>query len=809
MSRVGGIWHTLGVVAAPPRGPFAGATPALLGRSGRLALVVAVACCGSSPAPAGDPPRVSTSPGTSGAVPSVDVFVGTAPGSAPVPVPDGAGGSTFPAAALPFGMVQWGPDTPGASPPGYSYADDQIDAFSLTHLDGAGCPAMRDFPVFPVSGAWDPSSDPIDTFRHTGEVGSPGFYEVQLGSGILVDLTATQRTGLARFTFPHAATGTVLVGTSLRHDSLFVKSGALQVGGDGLVTGQRTDAFFCGSSATYPVYLAARFDRPFVQVAAVAGGSAVAGQTHVEGDDTALAFTFDTSHDGAVHMKVGLSYVSVDAAVANLEAESPGWDFDAVHQAAIARWNAALGRVAVEGGAPDDRTALYTGLYHVLLQPGVASDVDGSFVGLDGKVRKATTVRYQNFSTWDVYRSWIQLVAVIAPDEASDILRSFVDAGTECGLLPKWELANTDDGLMIGDPGDALVAGGYAFGARGFDAQAALSLMIKGATDPTATCNGAGHRPGLASYLARHYCPLDAPDAPAGTVSTTLEYATDDFSIARLAAALGDAADHDAFLARGAYWRNVFDPARTANGATGYLEPRYAADVGGAAAFQQVDVTTHPALDVQGSDGFIEGNATQYTLAVAHDIPGLIAALGGDARLVARLDALFAQVNAGLGQPYFYIGNEPGFVSPWAYDFAGAPWRTQAVVQQILREGFSTRPSGLPGNDDLGAMSAWQVWAMLGMYPAIPGVGGVVLGSPTFPKVTLTLAGGAQLVVTAAGAAPGSPYVQALKVNCEPSTSTWLPWSAVARGGTLAFTLGASPDTSWGAGPGDRPPASW
>jgi predicted alpha-1,2-mannosidase len=214
-----------------------------------------------------------------------------------------------------------------------------------------------------------------------------------------------------------------------------------------------------------------------------------------------------------------------------------------------------------------------------------------------------------------------------------------------------------------------------------------------------------------------------------------------------------------------------------------------------------VDVGTH--------GGFVEGNAAQYTLTVPHDAYGMIVALGGDAVAVQRLDSLFMQLNAGLDQPYFYMGNEPGFVTPWQYAYAGAPWRTQDVVRRILTGVFSTAPGGLPGNDDLGAMSSWQVWAMLGMYPAIPGVGGYVLGSPTFPKVTISLAGGKTLVITGQGASATAPYVQSLSVNGKPSTSSWVPWASVAEGGTLAFTLGTTPNQAWGAAMGDRPPSAY
>jgi predicted alpha-1,2-mannosidase len=786
----------------PPRvSPTSVAGAAVLAAS-----LLFASCGGSSSKTLGrDPPSVSSSPGTTGAVPSVNVFIGTQVSHQPNPAPNGEAGNTYPAAALPFGMVQWGPDTPNTTPAGYDYDEDQILGFSLTHLSGAGCSAMRDFPVSAVVGAWSPTSLSA-SFAHSAEIASPGFYEVTLGTGIKVDLTATQRTGFARFTFPRGAPGTLVISGATEEDTLYVSAAKLQLGAGDVITGQRSDRFFCLTGESYDVYFAARFDTPFASSGAFDQGTVHAGATLGSGSDSGVYVTFDTSRDAAVQMKVGISYVSAANALANLDAESPAWDFDAIHAAAIARWNAALGRVSVEGGSKDDRTSFYTALYHVLLQPAVASDDNGQFMGLDGKVSKADGyVRYQNYSGWDVYRSWVQLVSVVAPDEASDILRSLVEAGNECGAMPRWALASTDTGVMVGDPSAAIIAGGYAFGATGFDANGALSQMIRAGTDPTAACNGVLARPGLADYLSLHYCPLDGMGAPQGTASTTVEYALDDFEVSVFAGALGDSADASAFLARAGYWKNVFDPSLSADGFTGFLQPRYAADESGAPDFEPVDVGSS-CTGLTGDDGFVEGNATQYTLAIQHDVPGLISALGGDGALVARLDAYFTQLNAGPDLPYFYMGDEPGFSTPWAYDFAGEPYKTQGVVRRILQETFSAGPGGLPGNDDLGAMSAWQAWAMLGLYPAVPGVGGVVLGSPTFSKATISLGNDGALVIVGNGAARDAPYVQGLIVNGEASTSTWVPWARVAKGGTIAFDLGSTPVVAWGSAPGDRPP---
>jgi predicted alpha-1,2-mannosidase len=760
-----------------------------------IVLAIAALACGGART---DPPAVSTA--TTGLAQWVDPLIGTTSSTAPSPVVNGAGGSTSPAATVPFGMVQWGPDTPSADPPGYEYTDASIIGFSVTHIDGAGCTSFRDFPVYPFSGAWDPSSTMADTFRHEDEIAAAGLYQVKLGSGILVDLTATTRTGFARFTFPHDAKGTLAIAAMRPHEGIVVADGSLSLGADGTITGKRTSSLFCGTPTGYALYFAARFDRAFDGSGAFDAGGTTPGATTASGDGTGLYFDFDTGTTDAVHMKIALSYVSTDNAIANLDAESPGWDFDAVHASAVAAWNDALGHAVAEGGTDDQMRAFYTGIYHVLLFPSVASDVSGQFMGFDDAVHTASGyVRYQNYSGWDVYRSWIQLVSAIAPTRASDIARSLAEAGNECGALPRWAIANREASTMIGDPAAAFLANAYAFRARGFDAKTALALMVHDATDPTAACQTHPIRPGLGDELGRQYLASDSPTKTIGTVSTTIEYALDDYAIAQLAAALGDDATHTTFLARSTWWKNVFDATRSANGATGYFQPRNEAGT-----FDESgDVTMEPPFDLVGSTGFIEGNATQYTLALSHDLPGLITLLGGDAAFIARLDPFFGQVNAGLAQPYFYVGNEPGFTTPWAYVYAGAPSRTQAVVKQILTQAFTTQASGLPGNDDLGAMSAFEVWAMLGMYPVVPASSTLVLASPTFPKVTLTIAGGAKITILADD--PSAPVVQSLTIDGNPTTRAWVDWSALANGATLQFSMGAATST-WGTAQADRPP---
>ncbi len=767
-----------------------------------IALLVALAATGCHPAAhhAPEPANVSQSPGD-GPSRWVDPFVGTADAKVGSAVLNGKSGATFPGAALPFGMVQLSPDTPNAAPAGYAYEDDRIVGFSLTHLNGAGCLAMRDFPIMPLIGDFVASVEPSAGFSHASEIASPGFYEVTLDSGVKVDLTATTRSGFLRFAFPDGADAKIALAGSFSRDRFEVLDFAAQVAGPDLVTGHRDDGLFCTKNTRYTVYFAARFERPFASHGSWSEGDATPGADAVTGRESGLYFGFDTADDRVVQMKVGLSYVSAAAALANLDAENPGWDFEAVHRAALAANDRLLGRVAVEGGSDDDRRLFYTALYHALLEPSVTSDANGDFLEFGGaKDNAGAHRRYGQISGWDAYRSWVQLAAMVAPDETSDVARSLVAAGQHCGALPRWPIQNQESSTMIGDPAPLILANAYAFGARGFDAKQGLTLALHSAYDPSAACGGKVVRDDLADYLARGYCPIDAKSVAWGPVSTTLEYAVADFGVGQLAQALASPDDAATLLARARNWQKVFDPARKANGFTGYVQPRHAADQQGAPSFD--------APDIASDTGFVEGNAAQYTFMVPHDVAGLAVALGGDAATVTRLDAFVAELNAGTDRPFLYIGNEPSFGIPWLYPFVGAPARTQAVVRRVLREVYALAPGGLPGNDDLGATSSWQVWAMLGMYPAIPGVGGVVLGSPTFPKTTVTLAGGKKLVITAAAAAPDKPYVKSLRVNGAASTSTWIPWSTLAAGATLDFEL-VSAATTWGTGAADRPPSSY
>ncbi|MGW4809698.1 GH92 family glycosyl hydrolase [Kitasatospora sp. NPDC004272] len=678
------------------------------------------------------------------------------------------GGHTFPGASAPFGMVQWSPDTgaPTASHGGvsYDYRADRIYGFSLNHLSGAGCDVFGNFPFMPRLGT--ASSGPA-TFSHANESASPGTYSVTFDNGITTRLAATQRAGIAEFDYPagQGAALTVDAGTAL-NGGFAGNGGALVLGGD-RVSGYSDSGGFCGTGKKYRVYFSAVFDRGFSTSALLDGGRKA-------------MLSFDTSTNRTVTVRVGLSYVSTDNAYANMQAEEGANPFGTVAAGVRSAWNTHLGRIAVAGGSLRNTRTFYTALYHSLLAPNVFSDADGRYIGFDNQIRTVASghAQYTNFSGWDVYRSQMQLLALLCPQEASDIGQSIVNQGAQAGYLDRWPVANGGAGTMDGDPMPIIGSSLYAFGAKGFDAQALLWQAWAGTVKDD-------ERPGQSYYLSAGYLPHPYMGWAA---SVTLDYATADFAVSQLAARLGDAGMYDIELHRSASWRNLF------NTQTRAIQPR------------AVD-HSWPASPPTSRDGFQEGDGAQYTWSVPQNPRGLIAAMGGSGAAVTRLDTFFGQLNGGMDSPYAYLGNEPSVNIPWLYTYAQRPDRTQAVVRQALLQLYSDAPDGEPGNDDLGAMSSWAVWAALGMYPQVPGRAELVLASPAFPSISLTRENGVAIDISAPGAADDTPYVTGLAVNGTASGKPWLGEDFVTNGGSLQYTLSSTPSPQWGRAAADAPPS--
>lgn len=716
---------------------------------------------------------------------TVDVFTGTGARAA-LPAAYN-GGETFPGADVPFGMVQWSPDTVKFAYSGYAYDDDRMRGFSLTHLSGAGCSQYGDLPFLPFTGALpgDPAHYSAG-FSHARETAYAGYYRVDLDNGVTSELTVTQRSGAGRFTYPAGAQAGMLLNLA---GSLNAVNDAQAALGRDTISGWISSGDFCYlHSNTYRVYFWAQFSRPFASRGAWREGAILSNQNQVSGPRTGIFVTFENSRQSMVGLRVGISYVSVANAEANVDAEDQTGDFATVLQRATQSWGGLLGEIQIGGGTPVQRAMFYTALYHALLFPSVFSDVNGQYLGFDGQIHRlpAGHAQYTNFSGWDIYRSEAQLLTLLAPAQASDMAQSLVNDYKQGGELPKWPVANSETYVQVGDPAAAIISDIYAFGGTGFDTRTALTALIVQATRPNA------ERPGINYLELPGYEPLDGSYGCCnayGSASTTLEYAQADFALSTFAGALGDTTHAQEFRQRARNWRRLFNPA------TGYLEPRY---LNGAfpSYFSPASTT-----------GWVEGNAAQYTWMVPFDLRGLFDLMGGNARAVQRLDSFFTRLDAGLDAPYAFLGNEPSLIAPWEYDYAGAPYKTQRVVHEILTALYGLGPFGLPGNEDLGELSSWLVFAALGMYPATPGTANLALTSPLFPKITLRRPTGQIIQINAPEASDSAYYIQRLLVNGQASTRPWLPSSFVARGGTLDYTLAQNPEPSWGAGMQDAPPS--
>ena len=714
----------------------------------------------------------------------VNSFIGTDDGA-----PDyglgNAAGDTPPGAAYPFGMVLWSPDTTNRAG-GYRYYQDIIKGFSVTHFSGRGVSCYQDAPFMPVIG---PITDSPGThwsaysshYHHVNETAEPGYYAVLLDdSQVQVELTVTARTGFSRFAFPPSSNSVILINAGGSAQPNRDAGTGIAIVAPDAVTGSVSSGN-CGGSFTYTLYFAVQFDRAFAS-SGTWNGDSVTTDPSSNGKNSGAYLCFDTTDQTVVQAKIGLSFVSVENALQNLEMENPTWDFDSVRRRAREVWNARLNSIQVQGGTDEEKTVFYTALYHALIHPSVFSDANGQYLGFDNQVHQADGfTQYHNFAGWDNYRSEMPLLAVIAP-EASDMMQSVVnDAQQDAardpahgGGLPRWQHANTNSGGMIGDSQDAVIATVYTFGATHFDAAGALAAMDRGAFVVGTKSGGHTVREGLQDYLDLGYVSTSTSQS----ASRTLEYVNDDFAISQFAQALGRADLHDYYLARAQNWQNLFDQ--------GYIVPRNS---------DGTFISFNPTSD----NGFTESSGAQYVWMVPFNMRGLFDAMGGNSQAVARLDDHFTELNAGPHSNYVFLGNEPGLKTPWAYDFAGAPWRTQDVVRRSILELYKNSPGGMPGNDDGGAMGSYVVFSCLGLFPDIPGIAGFVVGSPLFSSVTIQMANGHILQIRAPEASDENRYVQSLTLDAQDyNDSSWIPWDMISEGATLRFSLANSPNTSWG-----------
>lgn len=704
------------------------------------------------------------------------------------------GGNTYPGAVRPFGMISWSPtstrgdQTNTGAANGYAYDATRVRGFSLTHVNGAGCHpgAAGDIPIMPHVGeiTSSPTADTKDQifasdFSHADEKAEAGRYRVGLKSGATADLSVTTRAGVGEFTFP--VNGSLLFRTSnslngSEDADITIDPATNSVSGSvltGAFCGRRANGGTNNQKTYYRLHFTASFDRPISAHGTWVNSELRPGSTTASGGEGYLTGSaragkgsggYVSFADKEVRMRVGISYTSLDAAKRNLATEIPKRATVAdVAKEAKKAWAKQLRAVEVDGGTADERTIFYTALYHTFLQPNVISDV-------------GQATRYGNFSGWDQYRAHTQLLALLAPDVASGYAQSLLQTSRENGgVWDRWVHITGPTHVMTGDPSAPAIAGMYAMGAKNFDVRAAYESLLRQATVPHPDglsdkgCPGQceGQRPNLAEYMRLGYAPHDTCHCWGGAAET-LEDSVADQALADLGRRLGRPSEE--MEERAGWWHNTFNPA------TGHQQARKA------------DGTWVTPFNPASDQGFAQGSSATYTWMVPHDVQGLAEAMGGKDVAASRLDGFFKRPDGSWatgGDALRYDPtNEPGIHTPWIYNELGQPRKTQETVRAMARLVYRTGPSGLPGNDDLGTMSAWYVFAALGLYPRTPSSAELHVSSPMFPKARIT----AKNITVLATGTPGI-YVQETRWNGRKIDQPWLSEAFVEHGGVLVSRL--------------------
>ncbi|HQZ82068.1 MAG TPA: GH92 family glycosyl hydrolase [Pyrinomonadaceae bacterium] len=740
----------------------------------------------------------------------VNPFIGT-----------GGHGHTFPGATVPFGMVQLSPDTridnwDGSS--GYHYSDDIIYGFSHTHLNGTGIPDGCDILLMPTIGRQLFKSERYTSkFSHADEKAEPGFYSVKLGDGILTELTATKRVGFHRYSFPKGTDANLILDLKWRDK---ITSQSLDLVGNNRVEGFRTSTSWAKNQTVYFVAEFSRtFDRDEVDMEADSGAK-------LDQKGGKYNFRFNLQGGDDVKVKVAISYVSIEGARKNLEAEIPGWDFDKVRVDAKAAWNKELSKIDVSGGTPEQTTNFYTALYHTAVQPNIFSDVDGKYLGHDRKIHqlrnadalvrnegrfgpknlsrphpsrkarssspqeppiadegvRAPSEQYTVFSLWDTFRAAHPLYTIIDQKRTVDFINTFIRQYEQGGRLPVWELWGEETDTMIGYHAVSVIADAMAKGIKGFDYEKAYKAAKHSAE--------LDHF-GLAAYKRRGYISMEDENE---SVSKTLEYAYDDWCIAQMAKLLAEArtsvranqysADYEEFSRRARYFENLFDPS------TGFMRPKK--NGGFVSPFEPNEVTFN----------FTEGNSWVYTFFAPQDISRLMELMGGREKFAAKLDEIFTtdQKLTGRFQPditgligQYAHGNEPSHHIPYLFVYAHQPWKTQKYVRQILDDFYKNAPDGLIGNEDCGQMSAWYILSASGFYPVAPGSPVYAFGTPLFPEMTYRLENGKAFTIKARNISSANRYILNAKLNGAPYKKAFIAHADIMRGGVLEFSMTDQP----------------
>ncbi len=695
-------------------------------------------------------------------------------------------GNTYPGAQAPFGMVQLSPDNglPGWDRiPGYFYPDSTIAGFSHTHLSGTGAGDLYDILFMPVTLPYKEAEGELgihSKFSHNDEEASAGYYRVKLQDyNIDVELTATPRCGVQRYTFPKAESMVILnLKKAMNWD--FTMDSHIEVVDSCNIHGYR---FSEGWARGQKVYFATRFSRPFKSMEMDSAEIKLKGEK--VGTSNVARFMFDTEEGEQLTIVTALSGVSVEGAVKNLDAEAPHNDFDKYLAAAKADWNKQLQRIQVVGGGADDQVNFYTALYHSMIAPTIYSDVDGKYYGPDKQVHQADGwVNYSTFSLWDTFRAAHPLFTYTEPERVGDMVQSFIAFYEQNGRLPVWNFWGSETDMMIGYHAVPVIVDAYLKGIGNFDPEKALEACV-------ATANIDEYR-GIGLYKKNGYIPYNITDqynSENWSLSRTLEYAFDDFCIAEMAQKMGKTELANEFYKRSQNYRNVFNPA------TGFMQP---IDDKGVFQpnFNPDEYTAH----------ICESNAWHYFWSVQHDIKGLVALTGGQDKFAAKLDSMFTYIPAGSEElPIFSTGmigqyahgNEPSHHVIYLYNKVRQPWKTQKYAAQVMHELYFNAPAGLCGNEDCGQMSAWYVFSAMGFYPVNPVSGEYEIGTPLFPEMRLNLDNGKTFTVLAPNVSRENIYIQSMKVNGQPYDKSYITHQQIMEGATVEFVMGSQPGEIW------------
>ena len=698
-------------------------------------------------------------------------------------------GSTFPGPTMPQGMVQLAPETeqyvtwdPCC---GYDYNRDSIFGFTHTHLSGTGCTDLIDISLMPTTKKVTPEMLRKGIFAlpftHEREAASPGYYMVDLlgGEDIRVELSATVHAGIHRYTFPKGKDQTVILDLdrmTYRGDAYYTGRRAYQIIQSQIrVVDEKTIEGFrvlTGWAKLRKVYFRAEFSRPIASRIMMDGGRSVGKSDVINGRTLRAALSFDSSKGDDLMVKVAISAVDNDGARKNMKAEAQSWDFGYYTKAAHDAWQKELATIDIEG-TDDQKIIFYTGLYHVLMQPNTMSDVDGRYMDTNFEIKQmpAGQSYHSTFSLWDTFRAAHPLYTLLYPNVAAQFVRDMILHHETYGYLPIWDLWGQDNYCMIGNHAIPVVADAILSELPGIDVESAYKAMVESST-----------RTHLNSpfevWEQYGYMPQNLQNV---SVSITMEQAFDDWCVAAVAKKLGKTEDYERFIKRSEFYRNLFNPA------TGFFQPKD--DKGNW--IEPFDPLSYE------NPCFVEGNAWQYMWFVPHNPQGLIDLFGGVKPFIKKLDENFTltetsgeingNASAFIGQ--YAHGNEPSHHTVYLYNFAGQPWRTQELVEQVRSSFYNPTPCGYAGNDDCGQMSAWYIFSALGFYPFNAGAAEYVIGTPLFSRAVMHLPNGKDLVINAPRKSEKAIYVKGVKLNGKKITDWKLTHQQIMEGGSLDFTM--------------------